>query len=60
MRINLIPFMASSKEQGLAGLDISFFTFTFKAPAVAIKEKKKRLMLYPQLSYPARVDLLNF
>ena len=38
--INLIPFMASSKEQGLAGLDISFFTFTFKAPATAIKKKK--------------------
>lgn len=31
--------MASSKEQGLAGLDISFLTFTFKAPATAIKKK---------------------
>lgn len=34
-----IAFMASSKEQGLAGLDISFFTFTFKAPAADIKNK---------------------
>lgn len=32
--------MASSKEQGLAGLDISFFTFTFKAPAAAVEKKK--------------------
>lgn len=38
-RINFIPFMASSKEQGLAGLDISFFTFTFKAPAAAMEKK---------------------
>lgn len=32
--------MASSKEQGLAGLDISFFTFTFKATAAVIKQKR--------------------
>ena len=38
--INLVPFMASSKEQGLAGLDISFFTFTFKATAAVIKQKR--------------------
>lgn len=34
--------MASSKEQGLEGLDISFFTFTFKAPAAAIKAKQNK------------------
>lgn len=41
--------MASSKEQGLAGLDISFFTLTFKAPAAAIKKKKINAFIYLNL-----------
>lgn len=34
IRINLVPFIASSKEQCWAGLEISFFTLTFRVPAV--------------------------
>lgn len=56
--INLIPFMASSKEQGLAGLDISFFTFTFKAPATAIKKKKRLMYLFKHSSY--KMCILKF
>lgn len=48
--------MASSKEQGLAGLDVSFFTLTFKAPAAAMKIKVTYLF---QFIDPGKAHILT-
>lgn len=48
IRINLVPFIASSKEQCWAGLEISFFTLTFRVPAVETKHTENFLMLKQQ------------
>lgn len=48
--------MASSKEQGLAGLDVSFFTLTFKAPAAAVKIKDTYLF---QFIDPSKAHILT-
>lgn len=50
IRINLVPFIASSKEQCWAGLEISFFTLTFRVPAAEGKHIENFLMLKQQTS----------
>jgi len=48
IRINLVPFIASSKEQCWAGLEISFFTLTFRVPAAETKHIENFLILKQQ------------
>lgn len=50
IRINLVPFIASSKEQCWAGLEISFFTLTFRVPAAETKHIENFLTLNQQTS----------